>query len=198
MAVHVIGILQDRTGERNLLVDCVDQADAYYFFARREPNRALDLMQISDKLSVINNPGLVALRKIVDLEEYDNIVIDVNSPARDTVKVVLDNDPDMVLLPVNDQALGMHNLKTTVGVIAAIEQRTGYRMRSVVVPLGIDVDIIEDQLAELVSQPKNLALSGPIARHADAFAFALQSGRFVWDVDSRLKYVRDILAAALL
>ena len=66
LAVHVAGILQEQNGTRNLLVDCVDQADAYYFFARREPRKYIDIERISATLSVINNPELQPLRKVVD------------------------------------------------------------------------------------------------------------------------------------
>ena len=79
--------------------------------------------------------------------------------------MIADNHPNLVVLPVNDQALGMQNLQTTIGVIAGMEQDAGYQMRSVVIALGSDPAEIEARLAKLAAKPRHLTLSQPIGWH---------------------------------
>lgn len=197
LAVHVIGVLNRKPTARNLLVDCVDQADAFKFFVRERPTHAPQFKQISDNLAVIFNPDRLPLARIISLDEYDNVVIDINSPAEETVQIIADNFPDRVLMPINDQALGMDALQTTLEVIAGMELRAGYKIRSTIVPLGVDAEVIREKIAALDHLPAHLTLSAPIGNHRTEFSNALTNGQFAWEVDSHLSYVHELLAQTL-
>lgn len=198
LAVHVIGVLNQKPTARNLLVDCVDQADAFKFFSRERPTSAPQFKQISDNLAVIFNPDRLPLARLISLDEYDNIVIDINSPAEETVQIIADNFPDRVLMPINDQALGMDALQTTLEVIVGMELRAGYKIKSLIVPLGVAPDVITERLSSLDHLPAQLTLSAPIGNHRAEFSNALTNGKFVWEIDSNLSYVSEVLSLTLL
>ncbi len=52
-------------------------------------------------------------------------MLDINSPNQDTVKTIVDNEPDIILLPINNQALAIDKLSDTLAIIAAM-QKTKY------------------------------------------------------------------------
>jgi len=72
-----------------------------------------------------------------------NTILDINSPNEDTIPTIADNHLNLVLLSIKDRTLGLQNLKKTLAVIAAMEQKAGYLQRNVLVPLGIYKSIAE-------------------------------------------------------
>jgi chromosome partitioning protein len=55
----------------------------------------------SNQLSIIWNPDREPIRRIADTQTYDHIILDMSTPLPDTVKVIVDNYPDFVLIPVS-------------------------------------------------------------------------------------------------
>ena len=180
LAVHLAGILSSSL-DRTLLIDCVDQHDAWDFFLRQSPMAENEVVYVCDRLSIIWNPDKRPLRQMVDLGEYDHTILDINSPNEDTVQTIADNHPNLVLLPINDQALGLQNLKKTLAVIAAMEQKAGYLQRNVIVPLGVYKHTIEKRLLEIEIKPDNLEVASRIRKHPAEFSKALETGHFVWE-----------------
>jgi chromosome partitioning protein len=102
IAVHTAALLAEKG--RTLIIDCVDQADAFKFFCHCIPEKRGDKKDAIDysTLSAIHNPEKISLKKLVQQDEFDHIVLDINSPMEDTVRSIVHNDPDIVLLPINN------------------------------------------------------------------------------------------------
>lgn len=192
LAVHAAGVMRGRA-IRILVIDCVDQADSFRFFAGHDPVRHMQLLEAREGISVVYNPRRRELRNFVGLEEFDHIILDVNSPAADTVQVIIGSDPDKVLLPINDQALAFSNLQTTLAVLSEMERKMGYALFCAVVPLGVTLASVAQQISQLEEKPSRLLVSRPIRKHRSAFEIALTTGQYVWDVDDSCSYVETIL-----
>ncbi|RKZ44120.1 MAG: ParA family protein [Candidatus Parabeggiatoa sp. nov. 3] len=191
LAVHVAGLLAENG--RVLLVDCVDQFDAFSFYCRQEPKSEFDSQRAKNHegLTVIWNPDQTRITRLVEPSEYEHIVLDINSPNEDTVKVIVENEPDIILLPINDQALALDKLADTLAIVAAM-QKTNYQSRVRIVPLGAIKTRIEECLAQIAVKPTNIQLTKRIKKHPKEFPDALQTGQFVWHYEG-CEYIRDIL-----
>jgi len=191
LAVHVAGLLAE-TG-RVLLVDCVDQYDAFSFYCRQVPKKELEPQRAKEheRLIVVWNPGQERITKLVELDTYEHIVLDINSPNKDTVKGIVENEPDIILLPINDQALAIDKLGDTLGIVAAM-QKINYHSKVKIVPLGATKTRIEECLAQIAVKPKNLQMTRRINKHPKEFSDALRTGQFVWNYKG-CAYIRSIL-----
>jgi chromosome partitioning protein len=201
LAVHVAGLLAAEKW-RVLLIDCVDQYDSFYFFCRQEPKpgsknaslpqRAKD----NEQLTLIWNPGKNPLRDIININHYDYIILDINSPNEDTVKTIVENHPDIILLPINDQALALDRLEDTLSIVAAIEQKAGYQSRVRIVPFGATKTEIKNRLSQIMTQPRNLEMTKRVNKHPKEFSEALREGKFVWNYTG-CDYILEILQSAV-
>jgi chromosome partitioning protein len=191
LAVHVAGLLAEEG--RVLLVDCVDQYDAFSFYCRQQPENVLvpQRAQKNERLTVVWNPDKTRITRLVEPSEYEHIVLDINSPNEDTVKVIVENEPDIILLPINDQALALDKLADTLAIVAAM-QKTNYHSKVRIVPLGATKARIEECLAQIAVKPTNLQMTKRIKKHLKEFPDALQTGQFVWHYND-CEYIRDIL-----
>jgi chromosome partitioning protein len=184
LAVHAAGALVSQPG-RVLVVDCDSQADAFRFFARRGPERESDLAPISGRLSVLWNPGRRPLRHVADAAEYDHVLLDIDSPLENTVQTVVQNDPDLVYVPISlpHQALGLLHLPDTLSVISALEQRAGRSPRVTIVPLGAAKGKIEAALRGLRERPRRCSVAAKARSLLRQTSAALAEGRYVREYD---------------
>lgn len=192
LAVHVTGVLAEHG--RVLLIDGVDQCDSFYFFCRQLPQQELvpQRAKANSQVTAIWNPGKSPLRRLVDFNEYDSIVLDINSPKEDTVQAIAGSQPDLILLPINDQALAMRQLEDTLAVVAAMEEQAGYQCRVRIVPLGVTKTNIYEHLSSFTTKPQNLGVTQRINKHPQEFSKSLQQGEYVWNYLG-CEYIRDIL-----
>jgi chromosome partitioning protein len=195
LAVHVAGLLAEIG--RVLLVDCVDQYDAFSFYCRQEPKNILLSQRAKnyESLTVIWNPDQTRITRLVEPSEYEHIVLDINSPNEDTVKVIVENEPDIILLPINDQALALDKLADTLAIVAAM-QKTNYQSQVRIVPLGATKARIEEGLTQIAVKPTNLQITKRIKKDLKTFSDALQTGQFVWHYEG-CEYIREILQEAI-
>jgi chromosome partitioning protein len=154
LAVHVAGLLAE--DGRVLLVDCVDQYDAFSFYCRQEPKNELVAQRAKNNegLNVIWNLEQTRITRLVEPSEYKHIILDINSPNEDTVKAIVENEPDIILLPINDQALALDKLGDTLAIVAAM-QKTNYHSQVRIVPLSATKTRIEECLAQIAVKPIN-------------------------------------------
>lgn len=192
LAVHVAGLLAE--DGRVLLVDCVDQYDSFSFYCRQEPKKELEPQRAkeNERLTVVWNPDQTRITRLVEPSEYEHIVLDINSPNEETVKGIVENEPDIILLPINDQALALDKLGDTLAIVAAMQQKTNYHSKVRIVPLGATKTQIEKCLAQVASKPENLQMSKRIKKHPKEFSEALRTGQFVWNSNG-CEYIREIL-----
>jgi chromosome partitioning protein len=195
LAVHVAGLLAE--SGRVLLVDCVDQHDAFSFYCRQDPKKDLlpQRAKNNERLTVIWNPDQKPVTRITEPTEYEHTVLDINSPNEDTVRGIIENYPDMILLPINDQALALDKLGDTLGIVAAM-QKTNHRSQVRIVPLGATKRRIDECLAQIDEKPADLQITKRIKKHQREFTDALRNGQFVWDYQG-CEYVRDILQESI-
>jgi len=191
LAVHVAGLLAEQG--RVLLIDCVDQYDAFSFYCHSVPKNVLEPQRAEEheQLTVIWNPEQKRITRLVEVNEYEHIVLDINSPNQDTVKAILENELDMILLPINDQALALDKLSDTLAIVAAM-QKTNYHSKARIVPLGATKARIEECLMQIEVKPKDLQITKRIKKHPKEFPDALRTGQFVWNYEG-CEYIRDIL-----
>ena len=191
LAVHIAGLLAEQG--RVLLVDCVDQYDAFSFYCHQVPKKDLESQRAikQERLIVVWNPDQKRISKLVELDTYEHVVLDINSPNQDTVKGIIENEPDIILLPINDQALALDKLSDTLAIVAAM-QKTNYHSKVRIVPLGATKARIKENLMQIAIKPEDLQMSKRIKRHPQEFSEALRTGQFVWNYEG-CEYIRDIL-----
>ncbi|MGI0493517.1 ParA family protein [Alkalinema pantanalense CENA528] len=143
LAVHIAGALQTQL-VRLLLIDCDDQADFWQFYSDRLPQQNKDIF-ISEDISIIWNRKREAVRRLAKLEQYDHIVLDMDSALQNSVEMILGSQPDLIFVPINrsQKVKALRNLPRTLTVVAQLGEKIGYTPRTIVVPLGIDAAEIE-------------------------------------------------------
>ncbi len=182
LAVHAVGALQSQLG-RILLIDCDDQADSWQFYADGIPKKLKDVL-VKDDISLIWNKNRESIKRLAKLEQYDHVVLDVDSPLQNTVKLIVDNEPDLVLVPVNkSQAIkALRNLPRTLSVIAQLETKTGASPRTIVVPLGINPDDVSAAVAQSSDKPSRCLVAPPMPDVQQEMQVAIyQDKRYIWD-----------------
>jgi chromosome partitioning protein len=182
LAIHAVGALQSQLG-RILLIDCDDQADSWQFFADSIPQKLKDIL-IKDEISIIWNKNRESIQRLTKPEQYDHIILDMDSPLQNTVKLILDNEPDLILVPVNksQEIKALRNLPRTLSVIAQLETKTGNSPRTMVVPLGIDPNHINEALAQTLEKPSRCLIAPPLADLQREMQLAIyQDKRYIWN-----------------
>ncbi|ENX3945586.1 ParA family protein [Photobacterium damselae] len=199
LAVHLAGALAEDPFQRVLLVDCVDQYDSVSFLSGTSPDRKLKTLNTKyPNVSVVWNPERESLKKVIGQGQYDSVILDLNSPAKDTVKAIVNAQPTGVFLPINRQALALGRLKDTLALIAAMADYTGYIIPVVIVPLGSDLMSVESALKDCRDCIGSMSvnISRPVAFDPIHFENALINGKFVWEYQG-CEYVKPLLQDAL-
>jgi len=179
LAVHATGVLQAGY-PRTLLIDCDSQGDAFTFFSRAKPRHPLDLRTIGSVV-VVWNPNIDPLRRITSVEEYDRIVIDVESPTADTVKVITDYDPHVLLVPADDQLIGIDHISDILGIAKNLEGRLAYPLEVRIVPLGITASVVNKTIQQSDHKPQNLVVTRRMRSMRKEMNKSLKKGKFIWD-----------------
>ena len=193
LAVHIAGVLLNRQ-ESTLLVDCDDQADFWQFYIDRNPEKSKDWERYENS-TVMYNERREAIPKELPKGQYDHIVLDINSPLKNTVQTIVGNDPDLILVPVNksQRIKALRNLPRTLKVIAQLETKAGYAPQVVIVPLGISkssiydiVDRLEDDL-----KPQRYRVADQMDDYQEEMQSAIyQDRKYIWDYEG-LEHLYD-------
>lgn len=181
LAVHAIGALQFQLG-RILLIDCDDQADSWQFYSDGTPKKLKDVL-VKDDISLIWNKNRESIKRLAKPEQYDHIVLDVDSPLQNTVKLIVDNEPDLVLVPVNksQEVKALRNLPRTLSVIAQLETKTGASPRTIIVPLGIKVDDIKEVFNQTTEKPSRCLVAPSMPDVQQEMQIAIyKDKRYIW------------------
>jgi chromosome partitioning protein len=180
LAVHVAGILAAQLN-RILLIDCDTQRNAWFFYFRSKAQTPLEMKEYSNRLSILWNPDREPIRRIADIETYDHIILDMNTPLPDTVKVIVDNYPDFVFIPVSKHPWAIEGLHDTLPVISKLEEFAGFEPKVVIVPLGSYKQTISQKLNTLADLPRNYRIANRMKDLNRELDQALNDGRFIWD-----------------
>jgi chromosome partitioning protein len=185
LAIHTTGILQaSALNSRTLLLDCDDQADAWQFYAPERPKKLKDSLIRNDGITVIWNKNRDTLRRIAKPERYDHIIIDIDSPLQNTVQVMVDNQPDLVLIPINHSQVtkALRSLPITLGIVTQLALTTGFTPKTIIVPLGVARDRIEPILSALPTAPYPLSIAPTMPELQTQMQTAIyQDRRYIWE-----------------
>lgn len=184
LAVHAAGVLISQL-DRTLLIDCDDQADFWQFYTGREPSQLNDL-DIEDNRTIIWNKNRVPIKKLAKPEQYDHVVLDIDSPLQNTVQVIIGNDPNLILVPVNksQKTKALRNLPRTLKVISQLESKAGFAPEVIIVPLGIQQDAISQviQRIDTENKPKQCKLAPEMLDVQEQMQLAIYEDRqYIWN-----------------
>lgn len=186
LAVHAAGVLIDQL-TRTLLVDCDDQADFWQFYAGQNPKQDKDVY-IDNTTTIIRNKNRTSIKKLVNPLDYEHIILDMDSPLQNTVQLIVGNDPDLILVPINksQKDKSLRNLPRILQVIARIESKAGYLPKVFIIPLGISRnDIFEVvQTIDYKNKPKNYDIASEIRDVQEQMQKAIYKDRkYIWDYE---------------
>lgn len=193
LAVHIAGVLLNRQ-DSTLLVDCDDQADFWQFYIDRNPEKSKDWERYENS-TVMYNGKREAIPKELPKGQYDHIVLDIDSPLKNTVQTIVGNNPDLILVPVNksQKIKALRNLPRTLKVIAQLETKAGYAPQVVIVPLGISQSSIYDIVDRLEydSKPQRYRVADEMYDCQEKMQSAIyQDRKYIWDYEG-LEYLYD-------
>jgi chromosome partitioning protein len=184
LAVHVVGALQTTLG-RTLVIDCDDQADTWQFFNPTIPAKDKDVFWKED-ITVVCNKNRESIKRLAKPEQYDHVVLDMDSPLKNTVQIIVGNTLDLVLIPVNksQKKKALRNLPRTLNVIASLESKTGTSPRTTIVPLGIERDEVVKVVESVERKPRGYAIAPAMPNLEDLMQDAIyEDRRYIWQYE---------------
>lgn len=185
LAVHIAGVLLSR-GDSLLLVDCDDQADLWQFFTKgKTPTQSKDSEDLENS-KLIWDKDKGSLKGKVNPAYFDHVVLDIDTPLQNTVQVILGNDPDLILVPINksQKKKAMRNLPRTLKVISKLESKIGFNPKVIIVPLGIPAESVEDVVSLIPSdeKPRNCRTASQMPDLQDEIQEAIyEEYQYIWD-----------------
>lgn len=200
LAVHVAGILASQSTGGTLLIDCDDQSDSWWFYANRKPKFSQEVLVVGESLSVIENHKRHKIRTLVNMEEYDNIVLDIDTPLKNTVQTIVQNAPDMVLVPISKphEDKGLMHLPGILNVMATLQTKGGFSPKVIIVPLGIAQDNVLNQLEKVPVKPQFCRVASAIRNLQDQMSHAIFKQRqYIWDYDEQCQDLYDYFCVLL-
>lgn len=186
LAVHAAGVLISQL-DRTLLIDCDDQADFWQFYAARTPSKLKDI-DIQDNRTIIWNKNRDSIKKLAKPQQYDHVVFDIDSPLQNTVQVIIGNDQELILIPVNksQKTKALRNLPKTLKVISQLESKAGFAPKVIIVPLGIPEDAVLKvvQKIDIDKKPKQCEIAAEMPDVQEQMQLAVYEDRqYIWDYE---------------
>ena len=180
LAVHLAGVLTTQIN-RILLIDCDTQRNAWFFYVQSKATTPLEINHYSNRLSIIWNPEREPISRIADPQTYDHIILDMSTPLPETVKIIVDNNPDRVFVPVSKHPGSIEGLYDTLPVISKLERKARFTPNVVIVPLGSYKQTISEKLQNISELPSSYRLASRMKDLNKEVDKALDEGRFVWN-----------------
>jgi chromosome partitioning protein len=184
LAIHAAGVLV-ASSEKTLIVDCDDQADSWQFYTGRIPSKSQDV-DTEGYRTVISNKERKLIKSLA-LKGYDNFVLDIDTPLRNTVQLIVGNDPNLILVPVNksQRIKALRNLPRTLKVISQLS-KPGFAPKVTIVPLGVAKDSIL-QIVEKISvdnKPRDCKIADEIPDLQEKMQLAIYEDRkYIWEYE---------------
>lgn len=184
LAIHSAGVLASKQNKKTLLMDCDDQADSWLFYAKQMP-KSKESLTVNENLTVLDNQKREKIAIIVDLEEYDNVVIDIDSEFLNTLQAILKNENkiDLVLIPINKSQYrkALNKLSTVLSAIAKIEVKYGFTPSVMIVPLGVQREVILEGLNNITDKPRRCHVANAIRNLEEEMSLAVyEDKKYIW------------------
>ncbi|MGB5960099.1 MAG: AAA family ATPase [Coleofasciculaceae cyanobacterium] len=186
LAVHAAGVLISQS-VRTLLIDCDDQADFWQFYTDREPSQSNDI-DIEDNRTVIFNKNRASIKKLAKPQQYEHVILDIDSPLQNTVQIIVGNDPDLILVPVNksQKIKALRNLPRTLKVISKLESTVGFAPEVIIVPLGIQKEDISQVVSRINidNKPQKCKIASAMPDVQEQMQHSIYDDRkYIWDYE---------------
>ncbi len=113
-------------------------------------------------------------------------VIDIDSPLSNSVQTIVQDDPDLILVPINtsQQSKALNNLPRTLEVIAKLESKAGYEPKGRIVSLGVQVDRIRNVVEKCKSKPSNYKIVEQMPELQEKMQVAIYEERkYIWEYE---------------
>lgn len=198
LAIHIAGILTTQPG-KTLLIDCDDQADSWQFYAGSVPKED-EFQQIDNRLSILENRNRKRVRDKANLEEYDNIILDLDSPLYNTLQTIVQNAPEFVFIPINasQKYKALRNLYRPLSTIATLETKSGYSPQVIIVPLGVKQDAVLEEFDKISDKPQNCKVA-PAMRNIPMYMSraVYEKRQYVWDSHKTCEDIKNYFYSLL-
>ena len=194
LAVHITGILLERTVGQILLMDCDSRPDSWKFFIGSRPAKNQTRLTPVNGLDLWWNPPKLKgsrFKPIVkkDYETYDYVVIDTDSPPEEALTLLSDTRPDLFLIPIAESQ--SHAIEDISPFLNDLEREvkferdsgTDYSPIVKVAPLGLardERDEIKSQLKIHNFSDVEIKLWTPMNNYAQDIRKALKEKKFIW------------------
>lgn len=185
LAVHLAGVLSKKGDV--LLIDCDDQADSWKFYVGAEPQEELDFNSVDTRpgISVMTNPNRRSIKRLVKPQQYDYVVLDMDTPLANIVQVILGSDPHVIFVPISSSSrykAGFNNLQPTLNVISKIEAKASFPPEVIVVPLGINADEVQEQVNSIEDKPSQCNVASEMINVQDPMQKAVYlTKKYIWE-----------------
>lgn len=177
LAVHVAAILSTGRFNKTLMVDCDSQGDSFRFFTKRFPERTLELKEGMDNVDALWNPDREKFSTKSAFSEYANLVVDVDTRVVNSLQIILEANPDVILIPVDRQQLSVVHGNQVVQMINEHAGRFAYPAKVIFVQMGCNWDL----------KPPNYNI--PFSTDFDK---CLNESVYIWNVGDNLKFIGEI------
>lgn len=177
LAVHVAAILSKGRFNKTLLIDCDSQGDSFRFFTSTFPEKTLELKKGMDNVDVLWNPERDKFSNKYSFSEYSNLVVDVDTRVVNSLQIILEANPDVILIPVDDQQLSIVHGNQVLQMINDHAGRFSYPAKVIFVQMGCN---------QIFNSP---AYSIP---YLSDFDKCLNESTYIWNVSSGMEYMQEI------
>lgn len=194
LVVNFIGVLLTEDKGKILLVDCDSRPDAWSFFKKRRPKGKEKRRRINNRLDILwNPPNETSYKfdpiKVEDFENYDFIVIDTDAPPEDTVCMIRNNLPDAIYSPINlSNMQSLSDLPDFLDTVSDIEKDVNlepdvnYYPHFVIVPLGINQNLVISSLNEADEKPNNCQVATAMDNYQLEVSYSFLEKKYLWEM----------------
>lgn len=177
LAVHVAAILAKGRFNKTLLVDCDSQGDSFRFFTSRFPEKTLELKEGMDNVDVLWNPERDKFSTKSAFSEYTNLVVDVDTRIVNSLQIILESNPDAILIPVDGQQLSITHGNQVVEMINQHAGRFSYPTKVIFVQMGCNWNL----------NPPSYSIP-----HSSDFDKCLSESDYIWNANDDLEFMFEI------
>ena len=140
----------------------------------------MEIKEGMDKVDVLWNYKREKLSNKNMFSAYDHIVVDIDTAVQNALQVIIEIEPDIILIPIDKQYCSVKHLDEVLSLIARNEGIT-YPIANVkIVQMGSNHDL-NSILNTYENKPKYLDFHFSIPNLEVDFNESLRDGRYVWN-----------------
>lgn len=182
LAVHIAGVLSERFNKA-LIVDCDTQGDAYRFFTSEFPSTPLEIKKGMDYVDVVWNPERERFSNKVSFNEYEHLVVDVDTRIVNSLQVISEASPDIILIPLDKQKLSHTHGCHVVEMLREAEGVINYPAKKIIIQMGSNWEVSQQDF------PGCLNYTLPYEQEFDN---CLNNSDYIWNSRNNLKFMMDL------